>query len=121
MLFDGDCGVCARLVETARRMDRAARFIFAPHQALPDNDLARYGLSRANCESALQVITRHRRVYAGALAVNYFLWQRWPWRLLLLVVYGLPILLLLEMLGYRLFAANRHRISAWLGLQVCRR
>ena len=65
---------------------------------------------------ALQVITRKGRVHAGAFGVNYFLWKRFPWSLAVFLVYAIPVLLLLEVIGYRIVAENRHRISQWLGM-----
>lgn len=119
VLFDGDCGICSRSAELGKRMDEAGRFVIEPYQMFCETELQRFGLSYENCGDALQVITRQGRVHAGAFAVNYFLWQRWPGRLLVLLVYALPFLLLCEVVGYRLVANNRHRLSQWFGLNAC--
>lgn len=86
---------------------------------LDEQELARFGISYDDCTKKLQVITRKEKVYAGALGVNYFLWKQFPWTLLVVVIYALPVLLLFEFIGYRLVADNRHRISAWFGMKAC--
>jgi hypothetical protein len=39
--------------------------------------------------------------------------------LAVLLIYAIPPLLLLEVIGYRIVADNRHRISRWFGMQAC--
>lgn len=119
LLFDGDCGICSYSAEVCRRMDRRQQFAIAPYQTLAEDELRRFGLSYAQCARAVQMITRRRRVYAGAFAVNYFLWRQFPWSLLVLLIYILPPLLVLELIGYRLVANNRGRLSQWLGMKAC--
>ncbi|MGE0127502.1 MAG: thiol-disulfide oxidoreductase DCC family protein [Blastocatellales bacterium] len=117
LLFDGDCGVCAWSAEIAKRMDR--QFIIEPYQMFDESELMRFGINYEKCSRALQVITRKGRVYAGAFGVNYFLWQRFPWSLLVFLIYAIPALLLFEVIGYRIVANNRHRISQWFGMRAC--
>ncbi len=118
MLFDGDCGICTHSAEIAGRMDQ--RFIIEPYQVYPEDELRKFGITYAKCGRNLQVITGSGRVYSGAFAVNYFLWQHFPWSLLVIIIYAVPILLLLEIIGYRLVEKNRHRLSQWFGLKACR-
>ena len=121
LLFDGDCGVCSWSAEIARRMDRGRGFIVEPYQAFDESELSRFGIDYEKCSRAAQVITRKGRVYAGAFGVNYFLWRRFPWSVAVFLVYAIPVLLLLEVIGYRIVANNRHHISQWLGLEsFCR-
>jgi len=121
MLFDGDCGVCTWSAGIVRRMDRGRGFVVEPYQAFDESELARFGIDYEKCSRAVQVITRKGRVYAGAFGVNYFLWRRFPWSLAVFLVYAIPVLLLLEVIGYRIVAENRHHISQWLGLEsFCR-
>jgi predicted DCC family thiol-disulfide oxidoreductase YuxK len=117
MLFDGDCGICTRSGEIARRMDQ--RFIIEPYQVHPEDELQKFGITYAKCAKNLQVITGSGRVYAGAFAVNYFLWRQFPWSLLVVLIYAVPVLLLLEVIGYRLVERNRYRLSQWFGLKAC--
>src|SRR5262245_59995092 len=119
LLFDGDCGVCTWSAEVAKRMDRGARFVIEPYQKVGEGELMRFGVNYQKCSRELQVITRKGRVYAGALGVNYFLWRRFPWSLIVFLIYAIPVLLLLEVIGYRIVAENRHRISRWFGMQAC--
>jgi len=119
LLFDGDCGVCSWSAEIARRMDRDRHFIIEPYQKFDESELMRFGIDYEKCSRALQVITRKSRVYAGAFGVNYFLWRRFPWSLAVFLIYAIPILLLFEMIGYRIVANNRHRISQWFGMKAC--
>ena len=118
-LFDGDCGICSYSAEVCQRMDRRQQFVIMPYQSFAEDELRKFGLSYARCAHAVQTITRRGRVYAGAFAVNYFLWRQFPWSLLVLLIYALPPLLLLELIGYRLIANNRQRLSQWLGMKAC--
>lgn len=118
-LFDGDCGICSHSAEVCQRMDRRQQFVVVPYQTVAEDELRQFGLSRAQCARAVQTITRRGRVYAGAFAVNYFLWRQFPWSLLVVLIYALPPLLLLELIGYRLIANNRQRLSQWFGMKAC--
>lgn len=120
LLFDGDCGICTAASERAEQLDRQRKFDIRPYQSFPETELARFGLSYAICNRKLQVITRGGRVYAGAFAVNHFLWQQFPWRLLVALLYALPVLLVAEIVGYALVARYRQQLSRWLGLTACR-
>jgi predicted DCC family thiol-disulfide oxidoreductase YuxK len=119
LLFDGDCGICTSFAEMARRIDRKNQFVIAPYQSYPENELKRWGITYAACTRKMQVISQTGRVHAGAFAFNYFFYHQFPWSLLLIPIYVVPIFLLLEIGGYALIAANRHRISRWLGLKAC--
>lgn len=120
LLFDGDCGICTWSSAIAKRMDRNRQFNVEAYQMFGESELARFGISYAQCTKKLQVITRKGKVHRGALGVNYFLWKQFPWTLLVILIYALPILLLFELIGYRLIADNRHRISAWFGMTACK-
>ncbi|HEY6330115.1 MAG TPA: DCC1-like thiol-disulfide oxidoreductase family protein, partial [Blastocatellia bacterium] len=111
MLFDGDCGVCSHLAETATAMDRAHKFTIEPYQNFPEAELARFGITYLKCSKRIYVVSPRGHVFGGAFGVNYFLWDKFPWSILVFFIYLLPILLLLEIIGYRLFAINRGRIS----------
>jgi predicted DCC family thiol-disulfide oxidoreductase YuxK len=119
LLFDGDCGICTWSSDVIKEMDREKRFTVLPYQMFSESDLASYGINYEHCDRALQVITQKGRVYAGALGVNYFLWRKFPWTLLVALIYALPVLFLLELIVYRLIANNRARISAWFGMKAC--
>jgi predicted DCC family thiol-disulfide oxidoreductase YuxK len=120
LLFDGDCGICTWSSEIAKRMDGGRHFIVEPYQMFDEGELMRLGIGYDQCTKKLQVITHKGKVHQGALGVNYFLWKQFPWTLLVILIYALPVLLLLELIGYRLIADNRHRISAWFGMTACK-
>jgi predicted DCC family thiol-disulfide oxidoreductase YuxK len=119
LLFDGDCGVCTRIAETARKLDKQGLFALRSYQSCNEATLAQHGLSYAACSRKLQVITASGRVYGGAFGVNFFCWQYWPWKIFVALIYLLPPLLLCEIAGYALFARYRQQISQWLGLTAC--
>ncbi len=100
-------------------MDRNGDFMIEPYQIFPESELEKFGLGHRDCSKKLQVITRRGRVYGGAFGVNYFLWRRFPWSLLVILIYAFPLLLVLELIGYRLVADHRLRLSRWLGMKAC--
>jgi predicted DCC family thiol-disulfide oxidoreductase YuxK len=119
MLFDGDCGICTYSADIVKRIDRRNLFRVLPYQSFPEETLRPWGISYADCTRKVQVVSQRGRVFRGAFAVNYVLYQYFPWTLLVVVIYAVPILLLLEILGYALVARNRTRLSRWFGLKAC--
>jgi len=119
LLFDGDCGICSAYAEAAKRMDHKGGFVIEPYQNYPEDELRQWGITYLACTRKMQVISQAGRVYSGAFAFNYFLYHQFPWSLLLVPIYVVPIFLLIEMAGYALVARNRHRISRWFGLKAC--
>lgn len=119
LLFDGDCGICSRSAEIAENIDRRDLFVITPYQMFPEEELRRFGLDYEKCNRKLQVITRRGRVHSGAIGINYFLWQYFPWSLLVALIYLVPVILIGELIVYRLVARYRHHISGWLGLRAC--
>ena len=119
LLFDGDCGICTYSTDLAKKIDTQKRFCIEPYQKFSEEELRRYGLSYERCASKVQIISRQGCVYSGAFAVNYFFFGYFPWSLLVILVYAIPILLLFEVLSYALVAKYRHRISQWFGLKAC--
>lgn len=120
LLYDGDCGVCTRIAEILQKLDAAHDFAIKPYRSFTEDDLKRNGLSYEKCRKRAYVISPSGKIYGGAFAVNYFFWKRFPWSLLVVLIYAFPPLLLAELLGYYLVAKNRYRISRWLGLEACR-
>jgi predicted DCC family thiol-disulfide oxidoreductase YuxK len=126
LLYDGECGLCSVLAGRARAIDRDKRFTIVAYQDLPEPLLRRFGLDHARCSRRLYSVSpgdrgRPPRVRGGAFAVNDFLWKHPPWSAGIVLLYAVPLLLLLEVVGYHLVSANRHRISALLGIRSCRR
>ncbi len=117
LLFDGDCGICTWCSDIAKRMN--SRFVVQPYLMFDEAELQQFGINYEKCTKELKVITRQGRAYGGAFGVNYFLWQKPVFKLLVILIYALPLLLLFEVIGYKLVATNRHRISAWFGMKAC--
>ena len=121
LLFDGDCGICTSFAETVRGLDVQRKFRIDPYQIFPEEELKRYGIGYADCARKLRVLTPAGSVHSGAFAVNYFFFQYFPWTILVVLIYAVPILLIFEIMGYALVAKNRHRISRWFGMKACLR
>lgn len=119
MLFDGDCGICSWSAERIKEMDRRNFFIIEPYQGYPETELAKFGITYEHCDQKMHVVTPQGKVYRGAFAVNYILWQYLPWSLLVVLIYALPPVLLAELIIYRWVAHNRSRLSQWFGLKAC--
>lgn len=119
LLFDGDCGVCSKSAEIARRIARRSGYQVEPYQRYSEEELAPLGLDYARCSKRVKAITRHGRVLSGAFAVNHFCWRHPAWAIIPIVIYLLPPLLLAELILYDIVAYNRQRISRWLGLTAC--
>jgi predicted DCC family thiol-disulfide oxidoreductase YuxK len=113
VLWDGDCGFCRRSKELAEKLDRAD-FTYAPYQSFSEAQLKTVGLSRRRCERELKIVTRTGRVFGGAFAINYFLWRQPKLRFLVLLSAAFPLLILLEVLGYKIVADNRTFFSRLL-------
>ena len=67
LIFDGDCGFCTTSARFATRwVDRRQRYDIAPWQQV---DLARFGLTEADCIEAAQFVRRDGSVVAAHLAI----------------------------------------------------
>ena len=123
LIYDGDCGFCNACVSLATAYDRQRLFILAPFQALSSTlsptELQSTGLTEKDCRRALQAITPNGKVLSGAMAINYFLWQRWTGKILVTILVAIPLLLVLELAIYGIVARYRHRLSEMLGLRIC--
>ncbi|HLG16425.1 MAG TPA: DCC1-like thiol-disulfide oxidoreductase family protein [Blastocatellia bacterium] len=119
LLFDGDCGICTYLSDVAKRMDKGRRFVVEPYQRFPEEELMRFRVTYAKCTKRLYVITRKGRAWGGAFGLNYFLFHQPLWAAVVVLIYAVPVLLLLEIIGYRIVARNRHRLSRWFGMKAC--
>lgn len=119
LLFDGECGICSASARLAERLDRRQQFLVFPYQYFAEEELLHWNTSSEKCARRVHVLSAHGKVYTGAFAVNYFLWQYFPWKLLVALFYVVPVFLLLEILGYALVARHRRRLSQWLGFTAC--
>ena len=119
LLFDGDCGICSYWAESVKRRDRKGRFEVEPYQLSSEEALLRAGLSYEKCARKAWVVSRSGRRYGGAFAVNYVWLAFFPWTILALIFYIIPLCLVLEIVVYYFIARNRHVLSRWLGLKAC--
>jgi predicted DCC family thiol-disulfide oxidoreductase YuxK len=100
-------------------MDRRKLFVVQPYQSVPESQLQRFNITYEQCDKKLHIISQSGKVYRGAFGVNYFCWHYWPWKLLVLFIYAIPVLLVAELMVYAWVARNRHQLSQWLGLKAC--
>lgn len=119
LLFDGDCGICSWSAQQAPKIDRRKLFVVQPYQSIAETELQNFGITYDQCDKKVHVIARSGKVYRGAFGVNYFCWQFWPWKLLVVLIYAIPIVLVAELIVYAWVARNRHRLSQWFGLKAC--
>lgn len=111
VVFDGDCGFCTRAVEWAQRRSPIAA---VPWQRA---DLNALGITSEQAQAAVWYADAGRRA-SGADACAAIL-QRSPlvgWRFTGYVL-ALPGVRSLARLGYRIVAANRHRLPG--GTPAC--
>ncbi|HKV37587.1 MAG TPA: DCC1-like thiol-disulfide oxidoreductase family protein [Blastocatellia bacterium] len=119
LLFDGDCGVCTHVAGKIKERDSAGRIKALAYRTVPEDELIHSGTDYSKCSKRVYVISRKGRVYGGVFAINYLLLLRFPWSMAAVIIYVIPVFLVLEAIGYAVFAKNRHRVSAWLGMNAC--
>lgn len=118
VIFDGECGVCVRVISHLQQKDGRGRLAFLPYQSTELSKLSP-GLTANKASRALYVVSPNGRRHSGArgmFAMMRELTGFWGW--FGSVWFSLPLSLLAEPF-YRLFAGNRRRISRWLGLAEC--
>ncbi|HXE91651.1 MAG TPA: DUF393 domain-containing protein [Terriglobales bacterium] len=119
--YDGDCGVCQRLVRVVAPYLRRQGFVFETLQApwMAARLHISYGVAPEDLLKEMRVLTADGRALAGAEAIIFltrYVWWLWPlWALV-----QAPGMKPLLRIGYRWLARHRHRISAHLGYRACR-
>jgi len=121
LLWDGDCGFCARCAAWLQSQDRKNLFEIAPYQSKNEKFLAEYHLDYAACKKEIKLITSEGNILGGAEAFNFFLEKYFPWSLVIRIIKRLPPLLSIEKIVYRLIARNRPLLSKWFGVKACAR
>lgn len=117
VIYDGDCGFCSRSVEYAR-IRVAPNLVYLASQKV---NLEDYGLTKEDCEKALQFVTSDSQVVAAEKAVIQILKQGNFVLRLLGIVMSLPILNLISKLGYRFVAQYRGKVSGFTRSRQVRR
>ena len=120
MLFDGDCGICTKSAELARKLDTNNQLQVQAYFEFSEAELAPYGLTYEDCTEYLRVITADGQVYTGATAINYCGLKLFPFSIAVGLLYWLPFLLPFEAIVYHLVATNRTAISSAIGLDACK-
>ena len=114
VLFDGDCGMCNRLIQFLMHRDGRARLRFAPLQGrFSQETLPRHGIDPGELDTACFVVdagTTEERVFTRSSAVLHAVKELGgAWKLTgVFLVVPRPLRDLL----YRFVAERRHRISA---------
>lgn len=103
VLWDGDCGFCARSVEWARRRDTEAVFTFVPYQRAPSPPMTPE-LERA-CARSVHVIRPDRSILRAGRACLYVL-ERLGWKRRARLLRLPPFIWAVELV-YRLIASHR--------------
>ena len=119
LLFDGDCVICNQFALFARRLDCKRQFEILPYQSY--ESLAAYGITEEACAKAIHLLnTETGHIRRGAFAMNAFFIRFFPFNLLVLLCYVVPVFLLAEIIVYAVVAKNRQKISRLLGLDACK-
>ena len=119
VVYDGDCGVCARFAAWLRARDRERRVRLLPSQTA--GLLAACGLTEDEAAREASAFDRGGGRYAGAAAVNRALRELGGvWRALGRC-YGLPGVRPCEDAAYRWFARNRGHFARLGVTPVCGR
>ena len=113
MIFDGDCAFCTTSANFMRRRIRP-RCDIEPWQR---TDIEAFGLTPAECTTAVQFVTADRRVYSGSRAVMQMLRVApQPWAALG-VIGDAPGVAWVADRVYRWIALNRDRLPG--GTPAC--
>ena len=113
VLWDGECGFCARFARWAERKDRRRRLRVIPYQHAPTSPMTP-ALASA-CAEAVHVVTARGRVLRGGRAVLFVLGVL-GWRRAARLFSRKPFVLAVEW-GYDVVAAHRpffdRLLSGW--------
>ena len=113
LVYDGECGFCARSVQFILRHERRDDLLFVPRDSPLGKDLRRRFHLEA-VESMLWIADDHAAIESGAvLRAAQYLGGVWSW----LATVGSLVPAALRNWAYRLIARNRRRLS--LGAKSC--
>lgn len=114
MLYDRDCGICTATARAVSRLDVGNRLDFVAAQVASVEGAP----PRAQLLERLYAVDGAGRWYSGGAAAIEIC-RRVPALSVVGITARVPGAMLVYELGYRILAANRHRLSAALGLKVC--
>lgn len=108
LIFDGDCAFCTQTANFVRRLNTHGRMEVMPWQTA--GLLARFGLTEAQCQTAVQFVDEQGKIFSGAGAANQTLKRLGgAWRVAS-GLYALPGFHQLEDAAYAWVARNRYRL-----------
>lgn len=114
VLYDGDCAFCSSAVRFAQKYI-AHQIQFAAFQ---QTELNKYGLSTTRCQESLKFINHAGEIYSAQDAIAELLISaKRGWKLIGIAL-KLPGINFIAALGYKLVAANRHRLPG--GTPTCK-
>ena len=119
VLYDGDCGICSRGCEILALIDKRNLFEYTAYQSHSESELNRFGTDYEKCFKKLVVITVQGKTRFGAFGLNHLFWQYFPYKIGIFLIYALPIILVFELIAYKIVASNRAKISEFFGLRAC--
>jgi predicted DCC family thiol-disulfide oxidoreductase YuxK len=109
VVYDGDCRVCARIVEIMRRWDRHRRIAFVPSQH-PDVRARFPWIPQQAYRESLQLIEPGGRTWQGAEAIDRIL-AVLPRGRLISWIFRIPFMKPIAERAYRWFARHRYRFG----------
>ncbi len=83
VIFDGQCGMCTRVVRQLHKMDRRGRLSFRPCQSVSLEGVS--GITPTQCLRAVWAIAEDGTIASGSdaftLIMSVLLNNRWPYRI----------------------------------------
>ena len=111
LLWDGDCGFCARVITLIEKLDGREQFRAIPYQSAPSPPMTP-SLATA-CAQALHVVDSAGRIMAGGRACIFVI-QKLGWRRTARVL-RLPGIIFLVESAYATVARHRMLLSRLVG------
>ena len=112
MFYDGQCGLCDRIVQFLLRADRKEQFLFAPLQGTTAATVLKDLPDEYKTVDSLVLVENYQqpdqRFYVMGRGAFRILWILGGWWMLLGWIAFLPPIL--YDWGYRMVARNRHRL-----------
>lgn len=115
LIYDGDCGFCRRQIERVDRLDAGNLIEFEPFQ---EADLAHHGISLAEAQEAMQLVSPGGNVWQGAESARE-IFRLLPRTRPLAWLFKLPGVMFVAERIYRFIARRRHRFGC--DSEVCHR
>lgn len=109
-VYDADCGVCTKVSTSLLEHAREGAFSIVSFQELGEAGCQAAGFTVAEAQEAAFFVEEGRPLRRGHHAIAAVMQRCGGWRRLIGLLLELPGIAQLASLGYRIFAANRHRL-----------